>query len=154
MYLTHNQETFFLPFAIAINNTSPQVPAMAVDDRNAAQPAASRPYIPINFWQTTMLTTNPKAAAIIKRYYIRPEFEFFDLDKDPLELNNLADNPEYKENLAKLRAELSTWTTAQGDELLPHRDPYLTSAPLPKLTPAPKKVKTKRKSKKNRKKSK
>ena len=87
--------------------------------------------------------TDPKAAAIIKRYYTRPEFEFFDLDKDPLELDNLAGNPEYRRELAKLRAELSAWTTAQGDELLPHRDPYLTSAPIPKLYPAPKKVKSK-----------
>lgn len=77
--------------------------------------------------------TDPKAAAIIERYYIRPEFQLFDLDKDPLELDNLADNPEYKNKLAKLRAELKTWTTAQGDELLPHADPYLTSAPIPIL---------------------
>lgn len=27
------------------------------------------------------------------------------------------------------------WTTAQGDELLPHREPYLTSEPLPDLRP-------------------
>lgn len=91
--------------------------------------------------------TDPKAAAIIKRYHTRPEFEFFDLDKDPLELDNLAGNPEYRGELAKLRAELSAWTTAQGDELLPHRDPYLINAPLPKLYHAPKKVKAKRKSK-------
>jgi arylsulfatase A-like enzyme len=91
--------------------------------------------------------TDPKAAAIIKRYYTRPEFELFDLDQDPLELDNLVNNPEYKHELARLRAELSAWTTAQGDELLPHRDPYLTSEPIPKLYPATKKVKPKRKSK-------
>jgi len=90
--------------------------------------------------------TDPKAAAIIKRYYTRPEFEFFDLDKDPLELDNLAGNPKYKYELARLRAALSAWTTAQGDELLPHRDPYLTSSPIPDLKRG-KKVKAKRKSK-------
>jgi N-sulfoglucosamine sulfohydrolase len=91
--------------------------------------------------------TDPLAAVIIKRYYTRPEFEFFDLDKDPLELDNLADDPEYKHELAKLRAELSAWTAEQGDELLPHKDPYLTSGPIPDLKPAPMKVKAKRKSK-------
>jgi len=75
--------------------------------------------------------TDPKASAIIKKYYTRPEFELYDLDNDPLELNNLANNPEYNEKMAQLKVELSTWTTAQGDDLLPHRDPYLTSEPLP-----------------------
>lgn len=91
--------------------------------------------------------TDPKAAAIIKSYYTRPEFEFFDLDKDPLELDNLASDPKYKRELNKLRAELKAWTSAQGDELLPHKDPYLTSEPLPDLKPAPKKVKPNRNSK-------
>ena len=90
--------------------------------------------------------TDSKAAAIVKRYHVRPEFEFFDLDKDPLELENLADHPEYKGKLARLRAALKTWTTAQGDELLPHRDPYLTSAPIPEIKRKPKKKKGKPKS--------
>ena len=91
--------------------------------------------------------TNPKAAAIIKRYHVRPEFEFFDLDKDPLELENLADHPGYKGKLAKLRAELKAWTTEQGDDLQPHREPYLTSAPIPEVKRKPKKKKAKPKSK-------
>lgn len=83
-------------------------------------------------WDETA-KADPKAAAIIKRYYTRPEFELFDLDKDPLELDNLADNPEYRGKLAQLRDELNAWTTAQGDELLPQFDPYLTSEPIPDL---------------------
>lgn len=77
--------------------------------------------------------TDAKAAAIIKRYYTRPEFELFDLDKDPLEQRNLADNPEHQDTLAQLRDELKAWTTAQGDDLLPQFDPYLTSEPIPDL---------------------
>ena len=74
---------------------------------------------------------DPNAAGILRRYYTRPEFELFDLENDPLELDNLADNPEYKSKLKQLKAELAKWTTAQGDELLPHREPYLTSEPVP-----------------------
>ncbi|MEM7143535.1 MAG: sulfatase [Verrucomicrobiota bacterium] len=73
------------------------------------------------------------AAAIVRAYYTRPEFEFFDLEKDPLELNNLADNPEYAEKFEELRSALAAWTTAQNDELLPHKDPYLTSDPIPEF---------------------
>jgi len=87
--------------------------------------------------------TDPKAAAIVKRYHTRPEFELFDLAKDPNELNNLADHPEYKGKFAKLRAELKAWTTAQGDELQAHRDPYLTSAPIPEIKRKPRKKKAK-----------
>ncbi|MDT0642789.1 sulfatase [Zunongwangia sp. F363] len=36
----------------------------------------------------------------------RPEFELFDINKDPYCLNNLADSPEYAEEKEKLKAEL------------------------------------------------
>ena len=47
-------------------------------------------------------------------------------------------NPEYSSKLAELKDELSKWTTAQGDELEPHTDPYLTSAPIPEIKRKPK----------------
>ncbi len=78
---------------------------------------------------------DPVAAAKVKAYHVRPEFQLFDLEKDPQELNNLADNPEYREVVAKLRADLNQWTTSQGDDLKPHRDPYPLSEPLPDLQP-------------------
>ncbi|MEE1551196.1 MAG: hypothetical protein V1244_06180, partial [Nitrospinaceae bacterium] len=59
------------------------------------------------------------------------------------ELDNLADHPKYKGKLAELRGELKKWTMAQGDELLPHRDPYLASAPIPEIKRKPKKKKGK-----------
>ena len=88
--------------------------------------------------------TDPKAAAIVKRYHVRPEFELFDVDNDPLELDNLAEKPAYKDKLAKLKAELKAWTTAQSDELKPHRDPYPVSSPVPEIERKPKKKKTRR----------
>lgn len=78
---------------------------------------------------------DPNAAAILKRYYTRPEFEFFDLKHDPLEFSNLAEDSNHQAKMAELRAELSAWTAAQGDDLLPHQEPYSTSEPLPNLKP-------------------
>jgi arylsulfatase A-like enzyme len=72
-----------------------------------------------------------KAAEIVKHYYTRKEFEFFDLEKDPLELNNLAGNPEYTGQVKEMRAELAAWAKSQGDGLLPHREPYSVSEPIP-----------------------
>lgn len=77
--------------------------------------------------------TDPEAAAKVNAYHTRPEFELFDLEKDPLELNNLAYNPEYRDIVDAMRATLKKWTTAQGDDLKPHQDPYPLSQPLPDL---------------------
>ena len=52
---------------------------------------------------------------------------------DPMENDNLARNPEYRDVTNGLREELAIWSKSQGDELKPHRDPYLTSEPLPDL---------------------
>ena len=35
--------------------------------------------------------------------------------------------------LEQLKTELAEWITAQGDALLPHSEPYLTSEPVPDL---------------------
>jgi N-sulfoglucosamine sulfohydrolase len=77
--------------------------------------------------------TDPKAAAIVQDYYTRPERELFDLEEDPLELKNLAYDPAYRPRLMALKKELAAWTTAQGDDCFPHREPYLQSQPLPDL---------------------
>ena len=82
--------------------------------------------------------TDRRAAEIVNRYYTRPSEELFDLKLDPLELNNLADDPRYENKLADLKRILAQWTTEQGDELAAHREPYLTTGPLPNLQPSTK----------------
>ena len=39
----------------------------------------------------------------------------------------------------ELRAELKKWTIVQGDDLLPHQEPYLTKHPIPEIIRPPKK---------------
>jgi len=41
----------------------------------------------------------------------KPEFELFDLENDPWELNNLADDSDYREIKYKLLTELNNWRT-------------------------------------------
>jgi hypothetical protein len=77
--------------------------------------------------------SDPKATAIIRGYYTREEFELFDLEADPMENDNLAPNPEFRDVMNGLRRELAAWAESQGDELEPHRDPYLVSEPIPDL---------------------
>lgn len=89
------------------------------------------------FWDSweAAAKKDPKAAAVLDAYYTRPEDELFDLQADPLELNNLAKSADHQKLLAELKAALKTWTTAQGDDLKPHRDPYLRSKPIPTIKP-------------------
>ncbi|MGB5553214.1 MAG: sulfatase-like hydrolase/transferase [Flavobacteriaceae bacterium] len=45
----------------------------------------------------------------------KPEEELYDCSVDPYELNNIADNPQYKEKLEELRSEMDRWLTKIGD---------------------------------------
>lgn len=56
------------------------------------------------------------AARLVDAYHFRPEFELFDCDADPLEMNNLAHDPEHSKVVKRLKAGLDEWMTAQGDE--------------------------------------
>ncbi|MDR2117267.1 MAG: sulfatase [Planctomycetaceae bacterium] len=50
-----------------------------------------------------------------ERYVKRPEWELYNLDKDPYELKNVAKYQENKEILSKLKTELAQWMKQQGD---------------------------------------
>src|SRR5262249_19881594 len=45
----------------------------------------------------------------------RPAEELYDLKKDPHEINNVADRPEYAKVKAQLRTELDRWMASTGD---------------------------------------
>ena len=55
------------------------------------------------------------AAELVRKYHFRPELEFYDVVADPLEMNNLADDPKYAEQIADLRQRLTAWMESQGD---------------------------------------
>ncbi len=55
------------------------------------------------------------AAARVRLYQHRPAEEFYDLEADPYELENLADQPEYRARMDAMRAELLAWMRQQGD---------------------------------------
>jgi len=55
------------------------------------------------------------AKKLVHAYHWRPEVEFFDLEKDPLEMKNLAGDLEYGEKIEELRGKLQAWMKEQGD---------------------------------------
>ncbi len=56
------------------------------------------------------------ARAAVDRYQRRPAVELYDVINDPLEMNNLADDPQYAETIGSLRKELESWMDSQGDK--------------------------------------
>jgi len=59
---------------------------------------------------------NDKSAVpLIERIAHRPAVELYDLKRDPYELNNLAENPEYRSLLEKYARQLDNWLASQGD---------------------------------------
>lgn len=55
------------------------------------------------------------AKAAVNRYQYRPAIEFYDVVSDPLEMNNLADQPKHSAKIAELREVLDAWMSSQGD---------------------------------------
>ena len=91
-------------------------------------------------WQDAA-RTNPAAAAVVGRYHERPGEELYDLRSDPLELRNLAREPAHATQLAALRAEVTAWMKANGDEGRVFGDPRLLSDPR-RADPPPKAAKS------------
>ncbi|MEM6633998.1 MAG: sulfatase, partial [Bacteroidota bacterium] len=77
---------------------------------------------------------DPKAQSIVEAYYIRPEWEFFDLSVDEHEQRNEIHNSAYQEIIVRMRTQLEQWLHSQGDTQKPHRKPYPTAGPKPNKT--------------------
>ncbi len=59
--------------------------------------------------------TSAKAKFLTDRIVKRPAEEFYDLKKDPYELNNLANDPLYKKQIDAYKLQLNQWMKQQGD---------------------------------------
>ncbi|NME69676.1 sulfatase family protein [Flammeovirga aprica] len=60
--------------------------------------------------------TDKHAAKLVHKYQYRPKVELYDVDDDPDNLKDLADDPKYKKIKEKLLQELYQWMEYCGDE--------------------------------------
>jgi uncharacterized sulfatase len=67
-------------------------------------------------WRAKADAGDAHAAELVSRYTRRPAVELYDVEKDPLEMNNLADQPGFETVMQELRDELQRWMTACGDQ--------------------------------------
>ncbi|MDR1666831.1 MAG: sulfatase [Bacteroidales bacterium] len=72
---------------------------------------------PVGVWKawTEAAKTDLHAQAMIDRFVHRPAVEFYDLQADPWELNNLVSNGKHAKRIAKMEKLLHTWMSQQGD---------------------------------------
>lgn len=64
-------------------------------------------------WQANAKT--PQELKLVDRIVNRPAVEFFDMEADPYELNNLADQPKYKAQIDSYTTKLKAWMAEQKD---------------------------------------
>ncbi|QDV72709.1 Arylsulfatase [Botrimarina mediterranea] len=69
------------------------------------------------------------AAEKVRRYQERPAVEFYDVEKDPHERTNLADDAEHADRVAAMQAKLEAWMESQGDQRRVYGKPNLLSEP-------------------------
>lgn len=60
--------------------------------------------------------TNDQAKFLVDRFEKRPAIEFYDLQEDPWELNNIANAPQYAKKIKSMKTELEKWMKKQGDK--------------------------------------
>lgn len=70
------------------------------------------------YWHSWTAKAETSAAdkKLIERIVHRPAVEFYDLQKDPYELNNLANEASYQNLVKRYHAQLMAWMKQQGDE--------------------------------------
>lgn len=81
-------------------------------------------------WEAAAVT-DPHARAVLQKYLRRPAVEFYDIGKDPGETTNLATDPAYAADLARMAQHLETWMANHGDNGRMQHQPYLLSEPYP-----------------------
>lgn len=75
--------------------------------------------------------TDTAARKTVAAYYHRAAEELYDIEADPHETRNLADDPAHAATLRKLRGRLENWRREQGDNRPIQGKPHLTEDPLP-----------------------
>lgn len=69
------------------------------------------------YWPTWVFNTtfNKRTNMLVNRFLHRPREQFYRVDEDPYEMNNLAEDPAHAATKKHLSAELDRWMRDQGD---------------------------------------
>ncbi|WP_439584868.1 sulfatase family protein [Dyadobacter bucti] len=70
-----------------------------------------------SYWNTwvTRAETSPEAKKLVDRITTRPAVEFYDIQNDPYELRNIAEDKRYQKLVQAYESKLRNWMKQQGD---------------------------------------
>lgn len=87
-----------------------------VNYKNEFRNLVTAGYGPFESWERKAEKGDPFAKKRVQMYRKRPQFELYDLRKDPYELYNVAGDSAYIDVQKKLKNELDRWMEQQGDK--------------------------------------
>lgn len=79
------------------------------------QPIAYRLKIPMMKKILELKDAGQLNPVVMRWFQTKPKEEFYDTEKDPYELNNLANNPAYQNKLTELKSAYDNWMNETGD---------------------------------------
>lgn len=114
------------PYAYHVHNNIPEGPAYPIRSISDGKyrliwnltpdKTYVEKHIEKNEWYLSWKAANTEQArTILNRYQHRPEYELYDIKKDPYEFTNLADNKKYSQKKNELATELQKWMKQQKD---------------------------------------
>ncbi len=86
-----------------------------VNSENRFQNSVTTKFEPYFSWGRKGVAGDFSALEQFYRYQKRPEFELYDLETDPYEMNNLAGAPDMDRHFGRLKQTLDAWMAQQGD---------------------------------------
>lgn len=107
-----NQRNSLQPLTLSLS------PCFWISDIPSVIPGAPRQTYggPDTTWQTVMRRSDKYyGKRTVEAYLHRSEFELYDLEKDPDEVKNLAENPKYAKVLAELKEKLKVFQKRTKD---------------------------------------
>ncbi|MGO1788245.1 MAG: sulfatase family protein [Sphingobacterium sp.] len=132
MSVIRDPNTPFRPYAFGIHNNIPEGPAFPMRSIRDNQYKLIVNLTPENAYHIKYMTdtskpgqaytswvrkgeVDPMSKKLADRIVQHPTLEFYDLENDPDELVNLADQTVYQKRIARMKKELELWMKEQGD---------------------------------------
>lgn len=81
-------------------------------------------------WETAA-KTDAHAKTVLEKFHRRPAVEFYDIIADPAETENLATDPGYATDVARMGTLLDRWMEECDDNVRMQHAPYLLTKPYP-----------------------
>jgi len=121
-YHTHAAKENFYPQRTVRDGRFKLIENLLPDEINPGYDFTVRKKLADSDVESAIESADPEIRDAYRRMQKPPRFELYDLETDPYEFRNLADEPAHAEKLAELQKQLAAWRKQTRDPLL---DPHI-----------------------------